>query len=210
VSAYHLTTTAAPHSAPGVACVNDDLLEQFIREAQRDDAPALLGFAAAYVGRQLAALLEQPTAASDTTPGYDYHDPPPVRQPAFTFRCPWGCTVHVEGGTIQPHTCQGTSAIVDALRVTGIEGTVLEHAERLARALDPVLDELLADVKRLTVERDGAIASAVTFKTERDRLRGFADAVLRKIAPQWRSISYDRNALLDELRALTTEHGVDR
>jgi hypothetical protein len=79
---------------------------------------------------------------TDLTPGYDYHQPPPVRQPAFTFQCPWGCAVHVEGGKEQPHTCQGTSAIVDALRIVAIEGTVLEHSERLARMLDPTLREL--------------------------------------------------------------------
>lgn len=63
MSAFHLTTTAAPHGEPGVACVNADALERFIRDAQRDDAPYTIGHAAAYVGRQLAPLLD------DVAPG---------------------------------------------------------------------------------------------------------------------------------------------
>lgn len=61
----------------------------------------------------------------------------------FTFTCPWGCTVSVERGTEQPHTCDGTSAIVDAMRVAPTGATVLELAEHIARALDPTVRERL-------------------------------------------------------------------
>jgi hypothetical protein len=145
------------------------------------------------------------------------------------------------------------AADAEVARLTGEVGAL--HHERDV-AVAAVQRERVAaerEVERLTAERDGALASAVAFKTERDRLdeqypcdggcnydgpaehcsrhgrtpaelwtiiadlavernrlRGFADAVLRNIEPQWRSISYDRNALLDELRALAAEHGVDQ
>ena len=63
----------------------------------------------------------------------------------FTSACPWGCEVTVTEGKEQPHTCAGASAIVDALRVTGLDGTVLELSERLARTLDPTIRERLFD-----------------------------------------------------------------
>ena len=73
----------------------------------------------------------------------------------FTFTCDWGCTVRVEDGKEQPHKCLGTSALVDALRVTDQQGkTVLEVAERLAFLLRPDLRELRNESWKTGV-RDG-------------------------------------------------------
>jgi hypothetical protein len=45
----------------------------------------------------------------------------------FTFTCPWGCTVHVEKGVEQSHACDGTSRIVDAMRVAPGDETAGEE-----------------------------------------------------------------------------------
>lgn len=64
----------------------------------------------------------------------------------FTFTCPWGCTVDVTDGQEQPHVCDGTSAILDAMRVTpAADLTALEYAERLAARLAPVIRERRAE-----------------------------------------------------------------
>lgn len=62
----------------------------------------------------------------------------------FTFKCPWGCTVTVDGGQEQPHTCDGTSRILDILHTAAHANpsqSYMEMAERVARALDPALRE---------------------------------------------------------------------
>jgi len=65
----------------------------------------------------------------------------------FTFTCPWGCTVNVVDGATQPHVCDGTSRIIDLLRIGAIDvgQTYGAIAERLARGLDPALRELKGD-----------------------------------------------------------------
>lgn len=72
----------------------------------------------------------------------------------FTFTCAWGCIVNVERGNELPHTCAGASAIVDALRTAPEGATVLEHAEHIARVLDPEVRTLRADSWETGV-RDG-------------------------------------------------------
>lgn len=66
---------------------------------------------------------------------------------SFTFKCPWGCTVRVVDGTTQPHGCDGTSRIIDLLRIGAIDPgqTYGEIAERLARGLDTRVRELKGD-----------------------------------------------------------------
>lgn len=59
----------------------------------------------------------------------------------FTCLCPWGCTIHVQRGKEQPHTCAGTSLVVDAMRTAPDDATVLEYAEHIARAIDPDVRE---------------------------------------------------------------------
>ena len=66
----------------------------------------------------------------------------------FTFKCPWGCTVHVKGGQQQEHACQGTSAVLDALH-DAHHGrgnlTMLQLAEHVARQLDTTVRIIKAD-----------------------------------------------------------------
>lgn len=72
----------------------------------------------------------------------------------FTFACPWGCTVHVRDGKEQPHTCHGTSLILDAKRVAPEGVSNLEWAEFMARRLDPAIRGLRGDSWETGV-RDG-------------------------------------------------------
>ena len=75
----------------------------------------------------------------------------------FTFACPWGCTVSVDRGQQQPHTCRGTSLLLDSLH-DAHHGrgnlTMQQLAEHLARQLDPEIRVLKADSWETGV-RDG-------------------------------------------------------
>jgi hypothetical protein len=57
MGAYHFTQ-GGNHGDPGLVCFHDAEVERFVRAALRDDAEAMMGPDAAYVGRQLAGVIE--------------------------------------------------------------------------------------------------------------------------------------------------------